>query len=577
MTRQIARCAAFVLVATLGACGGGDRGSAASAASDFCAEVLPRVESYMSTLRGPDGDRYGGTVVVASIGEVVGGMGALTSSDYTANQHQVFVNQMPLVRVDEKLAYQPYLARSWEWNADGTELTFHLRRDIFWHDGVKTTAEDVAFTYTRATDPETAFPNAAFWTHYVKGPEGVEVVDSFTVRLRLQPHAEPLDPWRAMAIMPKHLLEDVPPAQLALHPYNERCPVGNGPFRFVSHRQDESWAFEANPAFPADLGGRPLVDRYIYRIVPEQTTLLTDLLTGNIDIFVAPRAEQVGEIVSSDRAALMSFPFRAYTYVAWNTRRPQLADARVRRAITMATNRAALVEALLEGRGVIANHGVPRFHWAYTTEFDGELTYDPAGARALLDEAGWKDRDGDGVRENASGEPLAISIKYNTGNKQRQDVAEIMQAQLREVGIRVRPEVVEWATLLQQVEQERDFDGWVAGWITELKMDDTDLFHSEKVTERYAFAGLQDAELDQLLDTLQVIPDREAALPYWRALQKRMIELTPYTYLFFPDRLEGVSTRLRDVDMDVRGEWVSITDWWIPADQRKYGGTPVGR
>src|SRR5690606_5639777 len=112
------------------------------------------------------------------------------------------------------------------------------------------------------------------------GPDGIEVIDDFTVRFHLEPHADFLDPFRPVAILPEHLLGDVPHQQLRQHPYGTQCPVGNGPFVFAEHRPQERWVFEANPAFPEPLGGRPFVDRYVYRVIPEQTTLLTELLTG---------------------------------------------------------------------------------------------------------------------------------------------------------------------------------------------------------------------------------------------------------------------------------------------------------
>lgn len=540
--------------------------------SQFCADAMARMDAFLGTFDEPTGERYGGTAVVGNISEIPDGMNSLVSSDYVANQHQVFVNLMTLIRFSDDIEPVPYLATSWEVSDDVDELTFRLRDDVFWHDGEKTTAYDVAFTYLRATDPETAFPNSAQWDHYVRGPDGVEVVDSFTVTLRLRPHAEFLDVWRSTAILPRHLLEGVPAVELRQHPYGSRCPVGNGPFRFVEHRQDDRWVFAANPAFPEELGGRPYLDRYVYRVIPEQTTLLTELLTGGIDVYIAPRPDQVAAIQESDSLTLLHFPFRDYVFVGWNSRRPQLADARVRRAITMATNRQEIVDALLSGYGQIANAGIPPFHWAYDPSLAEALPYDPEAARALLDEAGWSDRDGDGVRENAEGLPLAISIKYNQGNQQRQDIAEIMQAQLAHVGIAVTPQVVEWATLLSQINTPdlRDFDGVVMAWVNEFKVDDSDLFHSRKIDEPVAWAGLRDERMDQILDTLPLISDREDAIPYFREYQRRLLEVQPFTYFFFRERLEGLHQRLRDVRMDVRGEWVNLKDWWVPGDQRKY-------
>ena len=313
----ITSCGVASLVLLLSACG-----RRATVASEFCANALADVEAYMTAQRGPQGEQYGGLVVVGTTAEMPSGMNSLVSSSSMAQQHQMFVNLMTLVRMDEAYELEPYLARSWEWNDDMTEVTFRLRDDVYWHDGVKTTARDVAFTYERAIEPETTFPNAAFWAYYDKTASGVQVVDSFTVTLRMQPHSEPLDPWRSTAILPSHLLEDVPPTELRQHPFGERCPVGNGPFRFVEHRQSESWTFEANPTFPMDLGGRPFVDRYVLRVIPEQTTLLYELLTQGIDVFIGAQPDHVSQIVESGALELISFPSRSYDFVVWNTPAP---------------------------------------------------------------------------------------------------------------------------------------------------------------------------------------------------------------------------------------------------------------
>ena len=197
------------------------------------------------------------------------------------------------------------------------------------------------------------------------------------------------------------------------------------------------------------------------------------------------------------------------------------------------------------------------------------MAYDQDAARALLDEAGWVDRDGDGVRENADGERLSISIKYNDGNGTRQGIAEIMQAQLAEIGVEVAPTVVEWGTLLSQISDPtfRDFDGVVIGWVVEYKLDDSDLFHSRNVSGIFAQSGTRRPDIDRLLDQLPLVVDRTDARPLWKQYQELLVDEQPFTFFFFPDRLDGVSERLRGAEMDARGEWLNIKDWWISADQ----------
>ena len=196
------------------------------------------------------------------------------------------------------------------------------------------------------------------------------------------------------------------------------------------------------------------------------------------------------------------------------------------------------------------------------------MSYDQDAARALLDAAGWVDRDGDGVRENADGVRLSISIKYNDGNDLRQDIAEIMQAQLAQIGVEVTPTVVEWGTLLDQIgETLRDFDGVVMGWVVEYKLDDTDLFHSRNVSATYAWSGTMRPDIDHFLDELPLVVDRDEAKLLWSQYQELLVDEQPYTFFFFPDRLDGVNKRLRGVEMDSRGEWLNIKDWSIPSDR----------
>ena len=554
----------------LAACGGGgdtSGGGAGTAFADFCEAALARVDAFMSTFDPVLDERYGGTAVAGSIGELPDGMNALVTTSAEGTEHQKFVNLMTLVKWNDALEEAtPYLAESWDWGDDGS-LTFHLRDDVYWHDGVKTTAEDVAFTFERATNLDVPFANATFWEFYEKQ---VEVVDSFTVRFRLSPHQEPLDPWRAMAIMPKHLLEDVPPEQLKGHPYGSVCPVGNGPFRFVQHRQDDRWVFEANPAFPDALGGRPFLDRYIYRVIPEPSTLLASLRTGEIDVYIAVKPDQASEIEETEGLHLEVFPWRAFDFVGWNERKVQWADPRVRRAITMATDRQAIVDQLLAGYGTVVEVGIPPMFWQQEAVEGLGVPFDQAGARALLDEAGWIDRDGDGVRENEAGDRLEGTLLYNDGNDIRKAVAEIMQVRLAEVGIRVQPQVLEFGTLISRITDtvNRDFDAVVLGWVTEFRLDDRDIFHSDRVNGPYAFSGTRDPELDRYLDTLQLIQTPAEALPVWRSYAERLLEVHPYTYLFSSRRILGVTDRMIGVEGDARGSWVNVARWRIDPAQR---------
>jgi len=559
------RLAGALGLALLAACGGseGSRGSGTGGATNDTAKAGADRDAQV-----PEAQRRGGTLVAAAIGDVPD-VSPLTGTDYNANQWAQYVLFAPLITYDETFRPVPWLAKSWEVNADTTELTFHLRDDVYWHDGPKTTAYDVKFSYDLARNPDTGFPNLAFWASY----GDATVVDSFTFRVKMKPHADYMDPWRYFAPAPEHVLKGIPAAQLRNQPFNTRAPVGNGPFRFVSHVQGQSWTFAANDRWPAALGGRPYVDRIVYRVIPEPTTLLTELLNGTVDYYIAAISEQADRIEQNPNTRLVSFPDRQFLVISWNGRRPLFADVNVRRALTMAIDREGIVKGVRRGYGSLANSTVPPFYWNYNPNAGADLKYDPEAAKRLLAQAGWRDTDGDGVLEK-DGRPFRFTLRTNTGNREREDITQIVQAQLKAVGVEAQPQTVEWGTLLDGLQREpRDYDAAVLAWVTEFRIDDRDLFSCAALRAKAPFqwAGYCNPATDRYLDTLPKIADRAVAKPLWFAYQEKIAHDQPFTFLYYSRRLEGVHERMRNVHPDARGDWVGASRWFLDPRLRRPG------
>ncbi|MFL5540112.1 MAG: ABC transporter substrate-binding protein [Longimicrobiaceae bacterium] len=507
-----------------------------------------------------DSARYGGTLVIGSTSDI-GDVSPLTWQVQNALYMQQFVLFTPLITYDEKLQPIPRLAKRWEVNADTTLLTFHLRDDVWWQDGVRTSAYDVKFSYDMARNPRTGYIYAGLWTFYGEA----EAPDSFTFRVRLRPHAEYMDVWRQFAPVPEHVLRGVPPERMAGHPFGTQRPVGNGPFVFASRTSGQQWVFAANPRWPKELGGRPYVDRLVYRIIPEPATLLTELQTGGIDLYPGMPPQFAARVKASPRARLVDFPDLSYEQLTWNERRPPFGDARVRRALTLAIDRPRIVEAVREGYGRVANSTVAPELWMHDPHAGADLGHDTAAARRLLAEAGFADRDGDGVLESADGKPFRFTLKVPHGNQERRDIAEIVQAELRRIGVAVEVREVEFNVLLATASdaRKRDFDAMVLGWKPEFHLDDSDVFSCQKRDQPLAFSGYCSAEADRLMDSVQVVPDRRAALPLWWRYQELIARDLPITPLYFSNRLVGINRRVQGVALDARGDWVGVERWWI--------------
>jgi peptide/nickel transport system substrate-binding protein len=467
---------------------------------------------------------------------------------------------LSVLRLDDDMEPVPYLARAWELNADGTELTFHLRDDVFWHDGVRTTAHDLHFSYELYRDPRTPFRATLFRDYYGAG----EVVDSFTYRVRLRPHADFLQIWTWLVPVPRHVLEGVEPEGLRLHPFGTVRPLGNGPFRFVGRDPNQSWTFDANPEFPAELGGRPYLDRVVYRVIPESTTLLTELLTGQVHYARLP-ASQIEQVEESRSARAHSYRTGNTSFVAWNTRRAMFADPRVRRALTMAIDRQAIIDGIVYGRAEPASSMVPPITWAYDHAVGRDLPYDPEGARRLLAEAGWEDRDRDGVLENAEGKPFRFTLIGSRSDVVVVDMAEKITSDLARIGVRVEPRLMEFNTMLAAVQDRgRDFDAATYSMVMPTyPVSFVTAFHCGRREQIGQISGICDAELDALMDRLPTVVDPDAALPIWSRYQERLSELQPYTFLHHRHEVYGASTRLRGVAPDARGFLSGIARWWL--------------
>lgn len=498
----------------------------------------------------------GGTLVIAIPNEP-DALNSLLSGERYGQELNRNVLFLPLVRYDEKLEIAPLLAESWQMHGD-TGVTFKLRRDVFWHDGVKTNAHDVAFTFNRGRDPATGYPNGDYWA----GWKAAHVVDSFTVHFSIDPQPDVLAnlPW--IPIMPAHLLASIKPADLKNAPFNQK-PVGNGPFKFVEQRANDRMVFAANTSFPAALGGRPFVDRLVVRVVPDRTAQQTELRTGNVHFITSVDVKDFKVLEQQPQIRGVIKPGRQYIFVAWNTKRQPFADARFRRALTYATNRDDIVQLVRGSYGQVAAGPVPPYHWSNDSTIR-PLPFSPDSARAIFTALGMRDTDSDGYLELPNGKPLRIELKHVATSDAQKDIAEMMRADFQEVGIRLLPRPLEASTMYEDVTSAaRNFDAVILGFENDFRLVLHDMFHSRALDNPYQFASYRNPAVDSLLDRLAVTTSRAEATPMWRRLQTTIRDDQPWTFLFYFSDLLAARDELRGPKGDIRGLFVDVSRWWL--------------
>lgn len=466
----------------------------------------------------------------------------------------------PLVRYGEGDSFAPNLAEEWHWEEGNRVLVFRIRNDLSWHDGVPVTADDVVWTVRAAANPEYAYWNSGDFSTL----EEVRATDSVTVQLTYtDPPFADLEPFVSLPILPAHLLAEVPASQFAQAPY-QRSPVGSGPFRFTDRNPDGSITFSRVEGFPEDLG-RPLLDRLVVRPIPEATALATELQSAAVDVCVTT-AVLAERFRGSERVDLLSLSPVGIQVIVLNTAHPPLDDSRVRRALSAALQRDRLGAVWSPMAERAHNLLPPTSPW-----FDASLSQpdnDSALAASLLDEAGWSRADGDAVRRNAAGDELSLLF---LGPPQYEPILTAAQAQLRRLGVDVEARFMEFSSYVQTILDPESRPDLMALGLTQEKLLYPDFYEDLHSGGSRNVSSYSNATVDSILEELRSTRDDQGRSRLYRELQRRVSEDFPVIYTLYVPRLLAVGPRIRGVEAGRNGPFSSVSEWWIPAAQRRRG------
>jgi len=511
------------------------------------------------TVRGPGKPAYGDAIVVGSIGDA-SNLIPLLASDTPSFEIAGYVYN-GLVKYDKDLNLVGDLAESWDISKDGLTITFHLRKGVKWHDGVEFTSADVLYTYRVTIDPKT--PTA--YSEDFKQVKRAEAPDRYTFSVTYgKPFAPALASW-GMNILPAHLLEgkDITKSELA------RRPVGTGPYRFKEWVAGQKIVLDAYKDY---FEGEPYIGRYVYRVIPDNSTMYMELKAGGLDMMGLTPVQYQRQTDTPDFKARFNkyrYPASAYTYLGYNLRNPMFADKRVRQAITSAINKDEIIHGVLFGMGQVAHGPYKPGTWASNPNIK-DFDYNPARAKQLLAEAGWRQVNDDGVLVK-DGKPFTFTILTNQGNDQRLKTAQIIQRRLKNVGIDVKIRVLEFASLLTNFIDKGNFDALIMGWTTTQDPDIFDVWHSSKTgPKELNFIGFKSKEVDRLIEEGRGTFDTEKRKRCYYRIQEILADEQPYTFLYVPDSLPVVSSRFRGIEPAPAGIMYNFIKWYVPKEEQVY-------
>ena len=506
-----------------------------------------------------------GDWLIAHMGAEPATLNPITATDASASTINNYLYESLLKRDEATLELIPQLAESWEISEDRLVYTFRLKRNIRWHDGHPFTARDVLFSFQRIRDPKA---DAAHLRNYYQDIEELEAPDDYTVRYRYRvPYFRALEFCGGIPLLPAHRFAETD--DFNRHPIG-RNPIGTGPFRFLHWDTGREIVLIRNEDY---WGEKPHLDRVVFKVITNPTVTLQVLKKGGLDYAGLRPIQWVKQTRSKrfeEQFQKISYYSPSYSYIGWNLRKPLFSDVRVRKAMTLLVDRETLLKKILFGLGTVISGPF----YLNSPDYDAGIRpypYDPREAVALLRSAGWQDRDGDGILDR-EGLPFVFEFLISSGSKFAEQVATILQENLKQVGIKMEIRRLEWAVFIQRI-QGRNFDACTLGWSLSWESDPYQIWHSSQAEKGSNTVGFVNPEADRLMEEARREFDPVKRRRLYHRFHAIIHEEQPYTFLFTTQALVAVSRRFQNVKAYPMG--LAPRRWWVPRDLQRYGHAAV--
>ncbi|MBI3604536.1 MAG: ABC transporter substrate-binding protein [Nitrospirae bacterium] len=446
-----------------------------------------------------------------------------------------------LVRLDSSSRIKGDLAQSWEMSGPLTYL-FHLKKNLRFSDGDPLTSEDIQFTFESILDPKTASPHRKAFEiiDHISAPDPDTVI--FNLK---KPYAPFIMNLSKGIVSKKGVLQSG--SDYSAH------PLGSGPYQLQEFLPDEKIVLQANPHFYDTL---PKIKKIIIKIIPEDTIREMELQKGSLDLLENALPPDFLPFLEKDsHFTVIKSDGTTYAYLGLNLQDPLLSRLKVRQAMAYAIDREMIIQQILKGLGKEATGLLPRNHWAYTSDVE-KYPYNPEQAKKLLDEEGLTVQTGSDVR---------FKITYKTSqNDLAKRIGEVLQDQLKKVGIQMEIRTYEWGTFYSDI-KSGNFQLYSLRWVGIQDPDIYyDLFHSTSLPPAGANRGrYASAQIDRLLEEGRTTLDVEKRKTIYQKVQKLIAHDLPYISLWTFDNVTVLKKGLNGFIPDPAGDFYGLKDlYW---------------
>ena len=442
---------------------------------------------------------------------------------------------------DGSTEIEPGLATKWESSEDGLEWTFSLRKDVTFHDGTPFNAEAVLFSLNRQHEKNHPYHNVegsyTYWvaTGLAEIVDKIIAVDEFTVKITLK---SPYAPFLyAIAITPFSIVSPTAVKEKGDNYSNQ--PVGTGPFIFQQWDRGDKIVLIANEDY---WGGRPNIDRVIFLSIPDNSVRLIELQQGNLHAMEFPNPDDLEQIKEDESLDLLSQPGMSVGYLALNMERPPFDNLKVRLAINHAINKSVIIEHLYQGLGIPAKNPIPPTLWSYDDSIE-DYDYDPKLAKELLTQAGYPN----GFETTLWA--LPVPRPYIPDGRA---LAEVIQSELREIGIKTSIVTYDWGTYLEKTKYG-DHDMAMLGWSADFGDPDNFLYFllSKSSAEKPAgnIAFYKSDEMQQILEQARSISDKEERITLYKKAQNVFHRDIPWVPLAHAQQVLVINKKVKNLTL----------------------------